>query len=826
MRSLIASVVACLVVAVGLHGQVTLPFYDGFAYPATGNLAGQGSWVAASGSGTITIKDSNLSLPPLQAGGGLAVGLLATGSAARTSLPFAARSSGTVYVAFLLKIDALPSAQRLIAFASSSSSSTTTPPLGFFITTGGQLAVGVKTASPGFVSAPLTVGTTHLIVAGYTFSSGGDTAEIWLDPASLGATPSASAGTTSGSHTSSLAYFLWNTPSASSGGGAYTVDEFRLADTFAAAAPGTGTGDGGGGTGGGTPVDSTGLRVTQMDLNSSTFTLTGKGGPANGFFETLGTGDLLLPLAEWQLDGTGAFDAAGDFTTAVPFTSGLGSRFFVVGVATVPAITTQPQSQTAATGQSITLGVTAGGGAHLSYQWYKNAQVIDGATNATFSITDAQAANAGAYTVVVSNSRGSVTSAGATITISQPPTDGDLYVSPTGEDTNPGTLSLPFKTVQRAIEIATSGDTIYLRGGTYPNSQTITIAKSGTALAPIKLWAYPGETPVLDFSTQPYGAANRGIRLTTDGNYWDFKGLEIMRAGDNAVKVEGSHIRFERCVFHHNGDTGLQIGFAHETSNPGANLAAFIEIINCDSYMNYDSDNRGSDADGFAAKLHCGQGIVFTGCRSWNNSDDGWDLFETDAAVVIRDCWTWHNGDGALFPGSGSFQGNGNGFKLGGNGTGGSSKGVHQLIKGVSFNNKYKSNAQGITNNSHTDGLIVSNCLAFSNGSSAYNYFMEGGGQPMILKNCVSFPRTGSATNVSLDSTVGHQNNSWMLVVSANESDYADLSETAAGAPRKADGSLPDGFARLLTGSDLIDKGVDVGEPYQGTAPDLGPFEF
>jgi hypothetical protein len=147
------------------------------------------------------------------------------------------------------------------------------------------------------------------------------------------------------------------------------------------------------------------------------------------------------------------------------------------------------------------------------------------------------------------------------------------------------------------------------------------------------------------------------------------------------------------------------------------------------------------------------------------------------------------------------------------------------LINSVSFNNKYKGNAQGITNNSHTDGLIVSNCLSFSNGTSAYNYFMEGGGQPMILKNCVSFPRAGSATNVSLDSEAGNQNNSWSLPVSANENDYVDLSEAAAEATRKADGSLPDGFARLVSGSDLIDKGVNVGVPFNGAAPDLGPIE-
>ncbi len=404
----------------------------------------------------------------------------------------------------------------------------------------------------------------------------------------------------------------------------------------------------------------------------------------------------------------------------------------------------------------------------------------------------------------------------------------DYYISPSGNDANSGTISAPFATIPKAVSVAAAGDNLYLRGGTHSYSATITIAKAGTSSAPIKLLAYGSEKPVIDFSTQPYGAANRGILITTTASWWQFIGLEIAHAGDNGVKVEGSHLRFERCAFHHNGDSGMQIGFGHTDSNPDGQLAAFIDVINCDSYRNYDPDNRGSDADGFAAKMHCGRNIVFSGCRSWENSDDGWDLFETDWAVTIENCWTWHNGDGALFPGSGSFQGNGNGFKLGGNGTGGSSKGTHVARFCVSFNNMFKSNAQGFTNNSHADGLTILNCLAYSNGSSAYNYFVEGSlnsGKTDLLENCVSFPRTSSTTNVSLDANVTSVTDTWTLAVSANASDYGDLSEAAASAPRQADGSLPTGFARLVSGSDLIDKGTNAGFAFSGAAPDLGAIE-
>jgi hypothetical protein len=72
------------------------------------------------------------------------------------------------------------------------------------------------------------------------------------------------------------------------------------------------------------------------------------------------------------------------------------------------------------------------------------------------------------------------------------------------------------------------------------------------------------------------------------------------------------------------------------------------------------------------------------------------------------------------------------------------------------------------------------------------------------------------------------QNNSWNLTgVTANATDFKSLDVSLAKAPRQANGDLPDNdFAKLVSGSDLIDKGVDVGLPFIGVAPDLGAYEF
>ena len=83
-----------------------------------------------------------------------------------------------------------------------------------------------------------------------------------------------------------------------------------------------------------------------------------------------------------------------------------------------PAITAQPQNVTVSAGSGASFSVTATGTATLAYQWKKGTANISGATAATYSITNAQSADAGSYTVVVTNSVGSVTSSAATLTIS------------------------------------------------------------------------------------------------------------------------------------------------------------------------------------------------------------------------------------------------------------------------------------------------------------------------------------------------------------------------------------------------------------------------
>ena len=72
------------------------------------------------------------------------------------------------------------------------------------------------------------------------------------------------------------------------------------------------------------------------------------------------------------------------------------------------------------------------------------------------------------------------------------------YVSPTGSDSNSGTLSSPWFTLNKAWSYVSAGDIIYMRGGTYNFvSPQVLTNKSGTSGTLIKIWAYSGESPLL-----------------------------------------------------------------------------------------------------------------------------------------------------------------------------------------------------------------------------------------------------------------------------------------------------------------------------------------
>lgn len=89
--------------------------------------------------------------------------------------------------------------------------------------------------------------------------------------------------------------------------------------------------------------------------------------------------------------------------------------------ATAPTITTQPLSSTVSVGASVSFSVAVSGSPTPVLQWFKNGISLTGSTSSTLSLPSVTALDAGTYTVVATNSAGSVTSSGAVLAVNTPP---------------------------------------------------------------------------------------------------------------------------------------------------------------------------------------------------------------------------------------------------------------------------------------------------------------------------------------------------------------------------------------------------------------------
>lgn len=386
------------------------------------------------------------------------------------------------------------------------------------------------------------------------------------------------------------------------------------------------------------------------------------------------------------------------------------------------------------------------------------------------------------------------------------------WVATDGSDSNNGTSSnTPFATPYAAGRIAslTAGDTVYVRGGTYPLNMQVKLGKAASNAGmpgnPIKFWAYPGELPIFDFAT----ITNVTKALDVRQNYWHVKGIEVKNGSDTGIFVAGTGNIIEGCVIHHCNNDGLTLG---STTLRATNSL----ILNCDSYQNYQANSNGDNGDGFSAKAGNGPGNVFRGCRAWHNSDDAWDFYDNDIPVTLDNCWGFWNGYN-IFGYVGTWNGNGNGFKLGGEGT----AAEHRLTNCIAFGNRSK----GFDHNNGNAGQTMVNCTSYSNNAANFSFYetpTEGTLLRSIFINNVSFG--GTLTNLAANSLM--ISNSWQIA-SVTAADFASLDTTVATNARNADFTLPtNNLFRIAAGSDLIDRGLNVGLPFNGSAPDLGAFEF
>lgn len=415
------------------------------------------------------------------------------------------------------------------------------------------------------------------------------------------------------------------------------------------------------------------------------------------------------------------------------------------------------------------------------------------------------------------------------------------YVSTTGNNSNPGSKAYPWLTIQYGVTHIAAGDTLYVRGGTY--SPTATTAHSmycgvlvdgvlGNSGAKYNVYNYPGETPIIDGgnitgTTYP----KTGIYIYSAA-YWHFKGFIVRnfvqasngREGEGIFMQGGNHVVIENCEVYSCGGPGFQ------TRTPNGDGHTFL---NCDAHDNYDqytTDPVGGDADGFDIGFgynNYKQYMLY--CRSWNNSDDGIDLYQYpgyESIYYIIGCWAWHNG---YRSDQVTTAGDGCGYKLGADNLNSYSVVRRFVYSCIAYDNR----TRGFSQESAQVLKVLYNNFAYGNESHGFSFYNLDVHD--TLRNNISFGNSGDAVE-HLGTNRVSDHNTWdaSTGVTVTSADFVSLTGSQLAGSRQSDGSLPViTFGHLSSTSDLIGAGIRQpgvvtdgdGNAYNNP-PSLGPFEY
>ncbi|WP_082404292.1 right-handed parallel beta-helix repeat-containing protein [Saccharothrix sp. NRRL B-16348] len=363
-----------------------------------------------------------------------------------------------------------------------------------------------------------------------------------------------------------------------------------------------------------------------------------------------------------------------------------------------------------------------------------------------------------------------------------PPPADSLYVATDGNDSNPGTLAAPLRTIQRGVDLAQPGYTIHVRGGTYAPSTNIQLLKNGTASQPITLRNHNGEHVVIDGENMPHtpGAVGSSIprpergAVHIEGDHWRLIGLEIVHGPYGVFGLDTNNSVFDRLVTRDNYESGLHLQGSSSNN----------QILNLDAYGNRDPRKNGESADGLAIKEGSGSGNVVRGARLWNNSDDGLDYWMFSSPILLENSLAWGNGFNRWnLP---DFTGDGNGFKLGGNGVAAN----HTVRNTMTWDNA----AGGFVDNNNPGQHRIERSTAWDNPKTGFQFDRS---DSTLTKNLAA----ANGSNVSLGSNSSGSGNSWDIGGSWS---FASTNPGTITGPRTADGSIPSStFLRPSNGADV-----------------------
>jgi hypothetical protein len=333
----------------------------------------------------------------------------------------------------------------------------------------------------------------------------------------------------------------------------------------------------------------------------------------------------------WQFNFTagGAYDYAGVYSMAA--TTGVdGVRYLSVGGGPL-LIETRSEDRASVIGLSnyvfTCLVDYPATGFCAGVRWYSSSGTYLGSNSISpvvdhvfpqfqsFSFTSSAPANATGAGVFIALAAGATSVDGFSLigaagTSALTPTGSHYYVSPSGNDTNAGTLVQPWKTVNRAVTGAAPGTTIHLQGGAV-FQENVYFGSGGTTGMPVKLTSDPTNRATIYqlLATQPGILIYNAGHITLENIY--VVGLGTSMTTKDGVMAQAHNGRFEELMYSNVVVSGFHDGFYFYASGAAGSGFSRISMLNCVGYYNL---NAGMETFAY-----------FTGVGSFSN-------------MVIRDC--------------------------------------------------------------------------------------------------------------------------------------------------------------------------------------------
>ena len=425
------------------------------------------------------------------------------------------------------------------------------------------------------------------------------------------------------------------------------------------------------------------------------------------------------------------------------------------------------------------------------------------------------------------------------------------YVATTGDNADPGTLAEPWETITYAESQVSAGDTVYIRAGTYDEGE-ISITENGTPGQDITFRAYGSEEVILQ-----KGAGDDFIFDCT-ADYRIFQGFELdSENARSVVRLDGDYDQLLDCDLHDASWWAMvDVGGDHCT----VDHCTFLN-----NYVAVDEDAAGVGCSGGQAYL------TVSFCTFENMRGDGIIVdHNTGTEGVDYDGFSFH--DNEIFPGAGNQlcceggidvkRGNGECYNnyihdyratdqsCGGTGSNGEAIFLHgtDVNSWVVRDNIIENCTIGIWLTSGIEADVYRNVIfdspaadanADATGNVGVAIYIQDAPSDIDIWNNTFVDCDGKTIWLS-DATVDIKNNIFdgcgdydedgAPTVTADYNCWNNCSSSTAGGndvnddPEFTD-RAGDDFT-LQSTSPCIDVGTDVGLEYEGTAPDLGAYEY